>query len=150
MPTKARNSQDAVGIKEALCGLLDKIESGGSTVTAGVYPEAPLPDLFLRGYGPVPLPLTQRDAEGMCKERTEGDEGEESMETGVAIKCSEILLQRMFLRWRSPLTRSLGSMGNICIISGRPEKTISKFAIPLGINLFGKLLSKLVRICASS
>ncbi|KAL9067182.1 MAG: hypothetical protein Q9161_007078 [Pseudevernia consocians] len=37
---------------------------------------APLSDLFLQVYGPIPLPLAPRDAKAICKERTEGDGGE--------------------------------------------------------------------------
>ena len=62
-------------IKHTICEFLDGIDSGCSFATFGVFPEAPLPDLSLQGYGPIPLPLAQRDVDAICKERTEGDDG---------------------------------------------------------------------------
>ena len=62
-------------IKHNICDFLDGIESGCSFATFGVYSEAPLPDLFLQGYGPIPLPLTYRDICNICRGRTEGDDG---------------------------------------------------------------------------
>ena len=62
-------------IRHNICEFLDGIESGCSFATVGVYSEAPLPDLFLQGYGPIPLPLTERDKCNICKERAEDDDG---------------------------------------------------------------------------
>ena len=62
-------------IKSTLCELLDGIESGCSFATFGIFPEAPLPGLSLQGYGPIPLPLAERDVDAICKEQTEGDDG---------------------------------------------------------------------------
>ena len=62
-------------IKHTICEILDGIESGCSFATFGAFPEAPLPDLFLQGYGPIPLPLAERDIDNICKERKEGDDG---------------------------------------------------------------------------
>ena len=67
--------KNAHDIKTALCNLLDDFKSGGSFATSGVCSEAPLPDLSLQGFGPIPLPLAERDADAICKERTEGDKG---------------------------------------------------------------------------
>ncbi len=67
-------------MKTALCDLLDGIESGGSCATSGVFSQAPLPDLSLKGYGPIPLPLAQRDADAICKEQAGSDEGKGCME----------------------------------------------------------------------
>ena len=61
-------------IKHNICEFLDGIESGCSFATFGVFPEAPLPDLFLQGYGPIPLPLAERDIGNICKGRTEADD----------------------------------------------------------------------------
>ena len=67
-------------IKHTICEVLDGIDSGCSFATSGVYPEAPLPDLSLKGYGPLPLPLAKRDVDTICKERTAGDNGTGSMQ----------------------------------------------------------------------
>lgn len=72
---KARNTQNARDIKKALHNLLENIESGGSFATSGVYSEAPLPDLVFEGFGSIPLPLVERDADALCKERTEDGKG---------------------------------------------------------------------------
>ena len=88
--SRPRDSKNAQDIKSALCNLLEGVESGGSFATFGVCPEAPLPDLSLHGFGPIPLPLAQRDADAICKEPTEDDKGsgyiemwiEESMADG--------------------------------------------------------------------
>ena len=62
-------------IKHTICELLDGIKSGCSFATFGAFSEAPLPDLFLKGYGQIPLPLAERDVKNICKERKEGDGG---------------------------------------------------------------------------
>lgn len=72
---KMHERKKAHDVKHAICRLLDNFESGGTFATSGVYSEAPLPDLSLQGYGGIPLPLAQRDAEAICKERTEGEHG---------------------------------------------------------------------------
>ena len=59
-------------IKHTVCELLDGIDSGCSFATFGVYSEAPLPDLSLQGYGAIPLPLTKRDIDAICKEVDNG------------------------------------------------------------------------------
>lgn len=64
-------------IKHNICEFLDGIKSGCSFATSGVFFEAPLPDLCLDGYGPIPLPLAHRDFNNICKERREGDAGKE-------------------------------------------------------------------------
>lgn len=76
-------------IKTAICNLLNHFESGGSFATSGVCPEAPLPDLSLEGYGPIPLPLAPRDADAICQERTEGEKGKDCMdgELGWEVVC---------------------------------------------------------------
>ena len=72
---KMHNTKTAPDIKTALCNLLNRFEGGGSFATGGLYSEAPLPDLFLEGYGSIPLPLAERDVEGICRERREGEDG---------------------------------------------------------------------------
>ena len=72
---KMHDTKPAPDIKTALCNLLNRFESGGSFATGGLYSEAPLPDLFLEGYGSIPLPLVERDVEGICQERMEGENG---------------------------------------------------------------------------
>lgn len=68
---------DARNTKNVLCKLLDDIESGGggSFVSYGAFNEAPLPDLYLQGFGPIPLPLAKRDADALTKSRTGDDKG---------------------------------------------------------------------------
>ena len=48
--------------KNAFHNLLDKMESGGTLATSGVYTEAPLLGLSLIEFGDVPMPLTEHDA----------------------------------------------------------------------------------------
>ena len=62
-------------IKHNICEFLDGIESGCSFATFGVYSEAPLPDLFLQGYGSIPLPLAERDIGNICEGRPECHDG---------------------------------------------------------------------------
>ena len=71
----ARETWIVDDVKLTIGELLDGIESGCSFATFGVFYEAPLPDLFLQGYGPIPLPLAERDVDAICRERTEGDDG---------------------------------------------------------------------------
>ncbi len=71
--TNSAGTEAEPEIKTALCNLLDGIESGSSFATSGVYSEAPLPDLHLRGFGTIPLPLTERDADAICNPRTQVD-----------------------------------------------------------------------------
>lgn len=66
---------DPSEIRNALDDLLYNFESGGTFATAGTYPEAPLPGLSLRGFGPIPLPLTERDAYAIIKQRLEPGKG---------------------------------------------------------------------------
>lgn len=66
-------------IKYTICEILNGIDSGCSFATFGSYSEAPLPDLVLKGYGPLPLPLAKRDMDAICKEQTGGDDGTGSM-----------------------------------------------------------------------
>ena len=73
---KEHDAETAQSYKDSLDGLLWRMEGGGSFAASGAYSKAPLPDLFLQGFGPVPLPLAQRDAEAICKERTAEDTGE--------------------------------------------------------------------------
>ena len=87
-------------IKYTICEILDGIDSGCSFATYGSYSEAPLPDLHLRGYGPLPLPLTKRDVDTICKERTEGDNGTGSMqlqttEEMAKTDCTDVAAQVM-------------------------------------------------------
>lgn len=91
-------TEDSCDIRIALGNLLGDFESGGSFATSGVYSEAPLPDLSLQGYGGIPLPLAQRDAEAICKERTEGELGKDSVGMWVAGLCAQRTpLQKPFL-----------------------------------------------------
>ena len=69
---KRHELKNPADIKTAIFNLLNYFKSGGSFTTWGVYSEAPLPDLSLEGYGAIPLPLTQRDVEAICRERTGG------------------------------------------------------------------------------
>lgn len=62
------------GIKSDIGEFLDGIESGCSFATFGVLSEAPLPDLNLRAYGPIPLPLALRDVYGICDNKKKGDD----------------------------------------------------------------------------
>lgn len=78
---RSRNTQNAQDTKNALYDLLENIESGGAFATYGVFFEAPLPDLVLKGYGPIPL--AQRDADALCKERTEDNKGKDCIRPGV-------------------------------------------------------------------
>ena len=83
-----RTNPDACDInKKALSDLL--IESAGSFPTSGVYSEAPLPDLVLEGFGPIPLPLAERDADALCKKPTKGDEGKGSTE----VRCTTVVAE---------------------------------------------------------
>lgn len=61
-------------VKGKICEFLDGIESGCSFATSGVFAQAPLPDLHLDGYGPIPLPLAHRDVNNICREGREGDD----------------------------------------------------------------------------
>lgn len=72
-------------IKNNICEFLDGIESGCSFATSGVFSEAPLPDLYLNGYGSIPLPLAHRDVNNICKERTKGDDGKGRVELCMCI-----------------------------------------------------------------
>ena len=72
---RTHKPKDVGDIKEALQELLENIESAGSFATSGFYSEAPLPGLSLEGYGPIPVPLAERDVEAICKENIEGDVG---------------------------------------------------------------------------
>ena len=74
---------DARNIKEDLCELLNDIESGGggSFVSYGAFNQAPLPDLCLEGFGPIPLPLARRDADSLTRPRTAVDKGRKSFVT---------------------------------------------------------------------
>ena len=85
-----RNTKDAHDTKTAPSNLLDSIESGGSFATSGVFSLAPLPDLSLHGFGPIPLPLAQRDGDAICKERTEDDEGKGC----VSVWLAELIAER--------------------------------------------------------
>ncbi|KAM0799822.1 hypothetical protein BDR22DRAFT_933360 [Usnea florida] len=69
-----RNILDIEYIENDLCKLLDGVERWGSFVSSGTYNEAPLPDLCLKDFGPIPLPLAKRDADALTRECTEGDE----------------------------------------------------------------------------
>ena len=55
-------------INNNICELLHGIGSGGFFVSSGVYNEAPLPDLCLTSFGPIPLPLAKRDADALTRE----------------------------------------------------------------------------------
>ena len=74
---------DARNTKSDLCELLNDIESGcgGSFVSYGACKQAPLPDLDLQGFGPIPLPLAKRDADSLTKSRTGVDRGRRSFVT---------------------------------------------------------------------
>ena len=74
---------DASNTRNDLCELLDNIESGagGSFVSYGVFNHAPLPDLDLQGFGPIPLPLARRDAHSLTKHRTWAERGRRSLVT---------------------------------------------------------------------
>ncbi len=89
-----RDNEKARGIKDALCNLLDGIEGGGSFATSGAFAGAPLPDLSLKGYGPIPLPLAQRDTDAICKEHAGGDEGKGCIELQVAASNAKRMLCR--------------------------------------------------------
>ena len=67
-------------IKHNICEYLDGIKTGWSFATFGVFLEAPLPDLYLNGYGSVPLPVAKRDIYTICKTETEGDDGKARVE----------------------------------------------------------------------
>ena len=71
-------------IKHTICELLDGIKSGCSFATYGAFSEAPLPDLFLRGYGPIPLPMALRDTGNIIKEIEESRDGTGSMQLWTA------------------------------------------------------------------
>lgn len=86
-PFKDLNASDT---KMVLHNALENIKSGGSFATSGVYSEAPVPDLSLEGFGPIPLPLAERDAEAICKEQIEGDKGKRPLETWFAKLVAEI------------------------------------------------------------
>lgn len=62
-------------IKRTLRDLLDKCEGGGTFATSGVYTEAPLPGLEMSPYGPIPLPLMERDALEIIDEHEEDGHG---------------------------------------------------------------------------
>ena len=68
---KNPNVEEARNLKTALSNCLDRLDSGGAFATTGVHTEAPLPDLSLPGFGPIPLPLAERDASAISEERTE-------------------------------------------------------------------------------
>ena len=79
--SKPCNFMDARNTKNVLCQLLDDIESGGggSFVSHGAFNEAPLPDLCLQGFGPIPLPLAKRDADALTQHRIGNDKGRRSL-----------------------------------------------------------------------
>ena len=74
---------DARNTRDDLCELLDDIESGGggSFVSYGACRQAPLPDLCLQGFGPIPLPLAKRDADSITKHQIGVDKGRRSLVT---------------------------------------------------------------------
>ena len=80
LPSKKKMTKRENDIKYTICEILNGIDSGCSFATFGSYSEAPLPALFLRGHGALPLPLAKRDINTICKERTEGDNGAGSMQ----------------------------------------------------------------------
>ena len=77
--SNARNIVDGGLINNNICELLDGIGSGGFFVSSGVYNEAPLPDLCLEDFGPIPLPLGEDDAEALTRQCTKDDEGRRSL-----------------------------------------------------------------------
>lgn len=66
---------EARDIKNHLYYLLGNLESGDAFATSGVHSKAPLPDLSLHGFGRIPLPLAERDADAICREPTDVDQG---------------------------------------------------------------------------
>lgn len=99
-----RHTDDASDIEIPLCKFLNGIESGGSFATTGVYSQAPLPDLFLQGYGPIPLPLAQRGFDEICEEQTEDHTGKRHVET------SDVMAEERSCR-RMPPNRAIQGLG---------------------------------------
>lgn len=93
-----RITKDTQDTKSAICNLADDVESEGSFTTSGVYAEAPVPDLFVQGFGPFSLPLAKRDADAICEARTELDEGRGLLEPYVGFRNDgeELMLQKLF------------------------------------------------------